>query len=613
LPQPEPLVAEAIVSVPIRLKRLTAAALGIFAFVLAVLFVAPYFISQDEARQAVARAVYASTGVEPQIEGAVSLSFLPTPTVRLEDVKIADGTRPPFIASAIHASVRLLPLVYGQVEIATLTFREPQLLVDTATDGSMVLGLPILRGTAPTQGDLPEIRFENGTVQFRGGNGEPLTRVDAAVASAGAGLNATGSFHWRGHPAAFALSVSDLTALERGNRSAVRLRIEGDALKFGFDGGVAYRNGLQADGTVAAEAASLRTVLSQLLPAPPVTRAGFGAFKLKGALAIAANTASVTKLTIELDGNRAEGGLTFKPSGERMTVQATLATDLADLTPYSGGFSMTSEDGRDWSREPIDLAGLDAIDLDIRISAARVVVRKMEMTRVAATAAVRGGALTFTLGDAQFHGGTLRGRAVIGRNAAGEADVRIEGNVNNFDLAPGLSTLASVRNLEGKGTLTVALRGIGRHMQALTSDLDGTMTLDAAGGALTGVNVEQVLRKLERNPIAPTSLGGRTAFDRLNARLRVLDGTAMVEDARIENAQMRVRLSGETSVVHRDFNLNGLATLLRSAAAKFEEPFEFPFMVRGPWTQPYLLPDPAAFIRSGDAAPASSPLRQSMR
>jgi AsmA protein len=598
------------VSVPIRLKRLTAAALGIFALVLAGLFIAPYFISHDEARLAVVRAVHASTGVEPLIDGGVHLTFLPTPSVRIDDVKLTDGLRPPFEAASIYASVRLLPLLYGHVEIATLIFREPQLIVDTAADGSILLGLPMRRAT-DGEGDLPEIRFERGTVQFSGGS-EPLTNVDAAIAPAGAGLNATGSFHWRGQPAAFGLALSDLTALERGNRSAVRLRVEGDALKLGFDGGAAYRNGLQADGTIAAEAAALRTLLSQLLPAPPVTRGGFGAFKLKGQLAIAANTASVTRLTVELDGNRAEGGLTFKPSGERMTVQATLATDHADLTPYSGGFAMTSEDGRDWSREPIDLSGLDALDLDIRFSAARVVIRKMELARVAATAAARGGVLTLTLGDAQFHGGTLRGRASIARNAAGEADVRVEGNVTNFDLAPGLASLASVRNLEGKGTLTATLRGTGAHMQALTSDLDGALTLEAASGALTGINIEQVLRKLERNPIAPASLGGgRTAFDRLNARLRVLDGTALVEDARIENGQMRVRLSGETSVVHRDFNLNGIATLVRTSAAKFEEPFEFPFMVRGPWAQPYLLPDPAAFIRSGDTS--SSPLRQALR
>src|SRR5690606_3212615 len=138
-------VAEAIVSVPNRLKQLTAGALGMLALILAGLFVAPYFISQQEARLAVIRAVHASTGVEPQIEGAVHLSLLPTPEVRLEEVRLSDGARPPLRASAIRASVRLLPLLYGEVKIDTLTFRHPHLPVETAADGSMMLGLPMRR------------------------------------------------------------------------------------------------------------------------------------------------------------------------------------------------------------------------------------------------------------------------------------------------------------------------------------------------------------------------------------------------------------------------------------------------------------------------------------
>ena len=593
-------------SVSTRLKRLTAGALGIVVLAAGGLLLAPYFVSQDEARLAAMRALRAATGVEPQIAGAVYLTVLPTPAVRIEEIRLSDGKRPDFAAAALHASVRLLPLLYGRVEIASLTFEHPYLSVEAVENGAIVVGLPMRRAAGREQADLPEIRFEKGTVQFKGGGaggGGPLTDVEAAVASSGAGVNATGSFRWRGQPATFSLSVGDLAALEGGNRSGLRLRVESEAIKLGFDGGVAYRNGIQADGVVAAETQSLRAVLSQLTAAPPVTRAGFGPFKLKGQLATAASSAALTKLTIELDGNRAEGGLTIKQSGERTVVQATLATDSADFTPYSGGFAMTDEEGRDWSREPIDLSGLGAFDLDMRFSASRVVVRKTELARVAATATLRNGAFALTVGDAQFHGGLLRGRATIGRGADGEADVRVEGSVTNFDLAPGLGALTNVQRLEGKGTLTLALQSRGGHMHALTRGLAGTVALDAAGGALSGINVEQMLQRLERNPLAaaPDFSGGRTAFERLNARLRVHDGTARVEDARVESGQMRLQLSGETSVAYRDFNLRGLATLLRAAAtAKLEEPFEFPFTVRGPWDRPYLMPDPGALLqRSG--------------
>ena len=593
-----------------RLKRLTAGALAIVALAAGGLFIAPYFVSDQEARIAAMRALRSATGVEPQIAGSVSFTLLPVPAVLIEEVRLDDGKRPAFLADALRANVRLLPLLYGRVEIASLTFERPHLTVNVADGGALVVGLPLRPAGAQEKTDPPEIRFVDGTVHFKNGNSdrtEPLSDVDAALAWSGSGVTATGSFRWREQTASVSLSVNDLAMLERGNRSGFRLRLEADGAKFGFDGGIAYRNGIQADGVIAAEAESLRSVISHLAPAPPVTRGGFGPFKLKAQAAVAANSLALSGLTIEIDGNRAEGGLTLKQAGQGTVVQATLASDSADFTPYSGGFAMTGEDGSDWSREPIDLAGIEAFDLDVRFSAARVVVRKTVLSRVAATATIRNGALTVSVGDSQFHGGVLRGRAMLGRDTNGDTSVKIDGNVANFDLAPGFSALTNIQRLEGKGTLALALEGRGPHMHAITRGLTGTATLTAAGGALTGINIERVLRRLERNPLSGATdfTGGRTAFDRLNAKLRVTDGTARVEDAQVESAQVQVRLSGEASVVYRDLDLRGTAVLMRpGSAANSAQPFELGFLVRGPWDRPYLMPDPAALIRrSGAVAP----------
>jgi hypothetical protein len=106
-------------------------------------------------------------------------------------------------------------------------------------------------------------------------------------------------------------------------------------------------------------------------------------------------------------------------------------------------------------------------------------------------------------------------------------------------------------------------------MHALTRALSGTATLTSAGGAIAGVNVEQVLRRLERNPLSGIKNpgGGRTAFDNLSAKLRVTNGTARVEEAQVESPQVRLNLSGEASVVYRDFNLRGTAMLRPGNAA----------------------------------------------
>lgn len=588
-----------------RLTRMVAGALGAVVFVAGVLIVTPYFVSEQEARGAVMHALRDATGVEPQIDGPVSFVLLPSPAMRIDGVRLDDGVRPPFTAAAMQATMRLLPLLYGQVEIASLTFEYANLSIDVAADGGITVGMPLRQ--RPTPGDdRPEIRFIDGTVLFRAESAnriDVLSAVDAALAWSGAGVTATGSFYWRGVPATFGLSVADTVAFNRGNRSAFKLRLESDVLKVGFDGGVAYRNGIQADGALAADAKSLRKVISHVSNLP-LTRDGFGPFKLKAQAALTSNSLALSGLSIDLDGSRADGGLTAKRGDGRTSVQATLASETSDLTPYSGGLTVTEPGGRDWSREPLRLSGLDAFDLDVRLSAGRVVVRKTELQKVAATASMRNGSLTLTVGDAQFRGGTLRGRAALGLGANGVPEVRVEGSIANFDLATGLDSLVSVQNLEGKGTLALSLGGQGEHARAISHAVSGTVTLSGNQGALAGINVEQVLNRLERRPLSAATAdvaGGRTAYDRLMAKLRVVDGTAQIEEAQLESGRMRVKLAGEASVVRRELDLRGTATLLRAVpAGGAAQPFEVTFLVQGPWEKPSLRPDPAALMQRSE-------------
>jgi len=116
------------------------------------------------------------------------------------------------------------------------------------------------------------------------------------------------------------------------------------------------------------------------------------------------------------------------------------------------------------------------------------------------------------------------------------------------------------------------------------------------------------LNRLERRPLSAATAdvaGGRTAYDRLMAKLRVADGTAPIEEAQLESGRMRVKLAGEASVVRRELDLRGTATLLRAVSAGgAAQPFEVAFLVQGPWEKPNLRPDPAALMqRSETSAP----------
>jgi len=618
-PALESIAAETIVNGPTRLKRVIAIAFAAVIVAAGALLVAPRFVSVNQARLAVLQALRATTGVEPQIEGSARLVLLPSPAIRIEGIRLDDGVGPAFTAAAIQATVRLLPALYGKVEVSTLTFERPELTVDLRHDGAVRLGIPLHPQAATDPTARPEIRFVDGVVHFKTDDtelAERLSDVDAAIAWSGAGITGTGSLTWRETPATVSLSITDMAALERGDRSGFRARLESDLLSLAFDGGVAYRNGVQADGALSADAKSLRAALAHLTVAP-LTRGGFGSFKLKAKAALTPASLALSALSVELDGNRVEGGLTLKRDNGRTVLQATLASETADFTPYSGGFAVTEDDGREWSREAIDLAALQSLDLDIRLSSGRVTVRRTQLEKIAAAASLRNGSFTLSVGEALYHGGVLRGRLALNPSTDGNAGVKIEANIANFNLGPGMAEISGVHGLEGKGTLAFALEGAGKHAHAITRGLSGTITLAAADGALVGINVEQALRRLESKPLSgpPEFIGGRTPFKDLNVKIRVIEGMAKIEEATVSSPLVRVKLAGTSSVTQRDFDLQGLATLVRGGASSSEpQPFDLPFVVLGSWTRPFLLPDPLSLIqRSGAAAPLLEAVRKQNR
>src|SRR5439155_10493506 len=157
----------------------------------------------------------------------------------------------------------------------------------------------------------------------------------------------------------------------------------------------------------------------------------------------------------------------------------------------------------------------------------------------------------------------------------------------------------------GKGNLMLSIEASGASVLALTRTIGGTANLTARQGSISGFNVEQLLKRLEQRPLSVTGdfRRGRTPFDFLNVTLRIAQGTASIEDMKLEGGPVRLALGGSASIPARDLDLKGTATLI-SATTDAAPLFELPFVVQGPWDDPIMLPDAQSLIkRSGAAAP----------
>jgi AsmA protein len=340
----------------------------------------------------------------------------------------------------------------------------------------------------------------------------------------------------------------------------------------------------------------------------PLPGGGFERLSLKAQTNVVGGTIALSQVNLELDGNVAEGVLTFAADG-RQTLQGTLAVDELDLTPYLSTIRLLTAAEREWSRVRFDLDGLATADLDLRLSAGKVVIGPTTLGRTAIATNLRGGKLGVTIGESRGFGGVIRGSIGLARTEHG-ATFASQLQFDGVNLERCIGDLFGLKRVEGKGNLTLSLEGSGPNVYALTRTLDGEATLTAAKGALTGLNVEQLLRRLERRPLSGGSefRTGRTPFETLSVKMKITQGNVTVEDADLRGPAVRLALAGEASIPARDLDLKGLATL--AGANANAKPFELPFSVHGPWDDPLLLPDAQILIqRSGAAAPLLEALR----
>jgi len=238
------------------------------------------------------------------------------------------------------------------------------------------------------------------------------------------------------------------------------------------------------------------------------------------------------------------------------------------------------------------------------------VMANAKIGRTAVAANLRGGHLVVTVGEAQAYGGVIKGALALANFDKG-VEVKSQLLFSDVDLEPCLGQVFGLRRLEGKGNISMNVEGTGESVLAVTRTLNGNAALTGTNGALAGLDVEQLLRRLERRPLSGGGefRSGRTPYDRLSIALKISQGMVTVEDMKIEGAAVRLALAGSASIPERDLDLKGTAALI--ATSRPGAIFELPFIVQGSWDDPIMLPDPEALIqRSGAAAPLLRAVRE---
>lgn len=592
------------------MKRLGTPIAALLGIVLIALIATSWLINRDALRKAVEAQIRDVTGLELNVAGSIDISVLPASYISFRDVGLKGGgtSAPALQVDVLTANLRLLPLLLQRFEISDLTLLRPRIHVSLKPDGESNW-TPFIQTIARTmkpgaenQVSFSEIRIQDGVLDYEDAAThatEKFEDIDLSLAwpSISRSFAATGQFDWRGERVDGSISFSDFVAALSGDRSGLKARIASAPLKLAFDGSVANRTSPMMEGTLTIDSPSLRNAL-RWTGQPQPASGGFGRFALKARANVVGPSIALTNVNVELDGNTAEGVMTYANNG-RQTLQATLAADALDFTPYISTFRLLASGARDWNRQLFDLQGLSTTDLDMRLSAAKLTVGPTKLGRTAIGANLRNGTLALSVGEAQVYGGIAKGSFGIARSDT-VADIKAQFQFTDVDLQACATELFGLNKLSGRGNINVSLFASGSSPFGLVQSLDGSATVTGHDGAISGFNAEQLLKRLERRPLSGGGnfRSGSTPYNNLTIAVKFSDGIATAEDIRIEGPAAKITLTGTASVPTREYDMKGVASLNTASG------FQLPFMVQGPWDDPLIFPDPESLIRQ---SPAASP------
>ena len=528
--------------------------------------------------------------------------------------------------------------------------------------------LPAATRQALGELSLDDVRIVSGTIDYadeRDGTRHKLTSLDATVSAAKLTmpLRAKGDTDWQGKTVNFDATVTNLATLIDDKRAKLALEIKSRPLEANYTGSLDAANGIGLDGNVTASAPSLRA-LAQLAGHALPPNDGFGAFTLATRLKAQGDSLTLDNADVSLDGMRAVGRIAATLAKPRPQVKADLKIAELTIDPYfsGGGGAPASaapaskapaaqtppgpaaptappatapqsiedllERGNGprvkgytaragWSDERLDLAMLDLIDADARLSVGKLRVRDVSVGQSDVVLALKNRVARTTFERVQLYQGTGRGTITIdasGPSPALAANLVVDG----VAAAPLLKDTASVDWMSGTGKVTLALTSSGATQRELVSALDGRAEIAFTDGAVTGFDVAKAVRGLSQGKLTGlnASAGDKTDFSQLSASFDIADGIATNQDLTLLSPALRVSGSGRILMPDRQLDLlikpKIVADTTGQAGAIDLAGIEVPVKITGPWDRPQYTPD-LSKIDAGQAVKAVEQIGKNLK
>ena len=190
--------------------------------------------------------------------------------------------------------------------------------------------------------------------------------------------------------------------------------------------------------------------------------------------------ASLKDATLTVAGTSVGGDLALDMTG-KPKLSGALSSEAFDVTPFlKGDGGGSAKGGPVFSKEPLPLDGLTALDADLSFALGELRYGNVVLTELKLPVKIDGGKLTAPL-TAKYRGTPVK----LALNANGaKGSVGIDASAANFDLGQLLTDLDLTTMLNARGDFGAKLNGQGKSLHAIASSLGGQTNLVIGRGTI---------------------------------------------------------------------------------------------------------------------------------
>jgi AsmA protein len=534
--------------------------LGLIALLLAGLATLPRQFG-DQARLAarVTDALSAWTGGQVKLTGPLSVQYFPDVSIK-SGFEITNASRLPLVKSIstndARLSLDLAELLFGRIKVDALRLLRPDIRLKeapslvTGPDQTLQAKVMNLLGGAP----VGVVRLRGGTIHLPTADGtEAIKGIDARfdVSSGTGAMSSSGAFQLRGETVRFALESGAPSDTADGLRIPISLTLTATPVAAKIAGIASFAAGLQLDGDVQAEMASLRNFL-RWTGVPLPDGKSLQHLSASGMSHWNGTTLTFDDGTFALDGNEAVGALAVTP-GPRPRVDGTLAFDRLVLDPYLGGPAPANAVDTT-NAAPGNLPVLKYLDADLRISAAEITAPVVVLGRGGFTISATQGLVAGDVGELELCGGSATGRIGLDLSQA-PAKANVTATISGVPVEDCLKQLALGVPVAGTARLRAELSAEGRDIGELTREVTGSLKVTAQNGAVP-VDISRLLTTVTPLDGDGWSRNSVTLFDQLNANCRLGTGHIWCDTFTMQTGRGMISGSGDVDLGQQTIDWN---------------------------------------------------------